>query len=72
MTTTEAPYASWIDDDSDAPGGPVHAVAVTDGVPAPLTLCGETVAGSVEGVFSNTASRARCRYCADVLGVSHT
>jgi len=72
MTTAEAPYASWTDDDSYGQGGPAHAVAVSDGVPAPLTLCGETVAGSVDGVFSKTVSGVRCRYCADVLGVPHT
>ena len=69
--TTELPYASWIDDDAGSRSGSAHAVAVTDGVPAPLTLCGETVDGSVEGLFTRTTSQSRCRYCADVLGVSH-
>jgi hypothetical protein len=71
--TTEDPYASWVDDDQrDGQGPAAHAVAVTDGVPAPLTLCGETVAGSVDGLFTTTTSRRRCRYCADVLGVSYS
>jgi hypothetical protein len=68
--TTEQPYARWVEEDSDDQSGSAHAVAVTDGVAAPLTLCGETVAGSVDGLFSTTLSRTRCRYCADVLGVS--
>ena len=68
--TTEDPYASWVGDDSDGDGQSAHAVAVTDGVAAPLTLCGETVAGSVDGLFITTASPTRCRYCADVLGVA--
>lgn len=69
--TTEHPYASWVEDDDRAQRRQAHAVAVTDGVPAPLTLCGETVAGSTDGPFVATVTQIRCRYCADVVGVAH-
>lgn len=67
MTTLEQPYAAWYEaTDPKAPA--VHAVAVSDGRPSSVTVCGETVSGRTGELFVRTESQARCPHCAAVLG----
>ena len=72
--TTEQPYATWHEDHAQrrAETHVAHAVAMTDGKPASLTVCGQRVVGPTGELFVWTRIPARCPHCAEVLGAAHT
>jgi hypothetical protein len=70
--TIEQPYVTWWGLGVTKLGTEAHcahAVAMTDGVIAQITLCGKPVEGAVRDMlFDWTALAARCGFCAHVLG----
>lgn len=65
--TLEQPYATW-HEATGPEASAVHAVAVSDGRPSSVTVCGETVSGRTGELFVRTERESRCPYCAAVLG----
>ena len=69
--TTEQPYVTWWGLGVTKLGTEAHcahAVAMTDGVCAQITVCGKPVEGPVGGMlFDWTALATRCVVCAHVL-----
>jgi hypothetical protein len=67
--TIEQPYAAW-HEHSDASTRAAHAVAVSDGRPSSVTLCGQTVNGQIGELFIRTRQQVRCSHCALVVGTT--
>jgi len=68
--TIEQPYMTWWGVGVTRTGTEAHcahAVAMTDGVTAQITVCGKPVTGPVGGVFDRTTLSERCGLCAHVL-----
>jgi hypothetical protein len=73
--TTEQPYRSWWGIGVTKRGTEAHcahAVAMTDGAAAQISVCGKPVTGPVEGMFDRTPLSTRCGICAHVLGEPST
>jgi hypothetical protein len=69
--TTEQPYVTWWGVGVKKWGTEAHcahAVAMTDGVTAQITVCGKPVVGPVGGPFDQSTLESRCGLCAHVLG----
>ena len=68
--TTEQPYMTCWGHGVTKQGAErhcAHAVAMTDGMTALITVCGKLVVGPVGGRFDETALSVRCGPCAHVL-----
>lgn len=65
--TLELPYSTW-HEATGAEVRAVHAVAVSDGRPSSVTVCGQTVSGQTGELFVRTQTQVRCPHCAAVLG----
>ncbi len=69
--TVEQPYATW-HEETDEETRAAHAVAVWDGRPSSVTVCGQTVRGRVGELYLRTRAQARCPRCAAVVdGAAH-